>query len=145
MHKHLGFEIKTLSRMMKQYIDNSEFMKNNANMTGMQGWVLGYLDNHSEEEVFQKDVESQFRIRRSTATELLKVMEKGGLIQRVPIERDARLKKIIMTPLAKELTRKSMETIDEAESTLTKGFTEEEVELMFSFLNRCKANLSRED
>lgn len=141
MEKKLGYEIKRLSRLMKQYIDNSDFMKGNANMTGMQGWVLRYLSFKEGQDIFQKDVEREFRIRRSTATELLKVMESGGLIQRVPVKEDARLKKIIITPYGQQLNLKCEEVILQAEEQLTSGFSKQEIELMFELINRCKQNL----
>ncbi len=33
-------------------------------------------------EIFQKDIEAEFNIRRSTATGILKLMEKNGFINR---------------------------------------------------------------
>ena len=45
-------------------------------------------------DTFQKDIESEFSINRSTTSEMLKLMCKKGMIQRVPVAHDARLKKI---------------------------------------------------
>ena len=93
MRRNLGYEIKTLARMMKQCIDATEFMKTNEQMTGMQGRVPGYFTHHEGQEIFQRDLETEFRVRRSTMTQLLNTMESGGLIERVECEKDRRLKK----------------------------------------------------
>lgn len=90
----IGFRIKTLSRMIKKEIDNTPTFRQNENLTGIQGWVLRFLYDKEKagEDVFQRDVERTFQIRRSTATELFNTMEQNGYVVRTPVERDARLK-----------------------------------------------------
>lgn len=144
MRKPLGYEIKTLSRMMKQCIDNTEFMRTNEQMTGMQGWVLGYFTRHEGEDIFQRDLEAEFRVRRSTMTQLLNTMERGGLIERGECETDRRLKKIVPTLLAKDYMRRSDDAIRDAEAQLTRGFSGEELDTFYSFIERCKYNLGGE-
>ena len=141
MRRNLGYEIKTLARMMKQCIDATEFMKTNEQMTGMQGRVLGYFTHHEGQEIFQRDLETEFRIRRSTMTQLFNTMESGGLIERVECEKDRRLKKIVPTPLACDYMRRSEEAIKMAESQLIRSFSKEEIDTFYSFIERCKYNL----
>ena len=93
--------------------------------------------------MFQKDVEGEFSIRRSTATELLKTMEAGGLIRRIPVHYDARLKKIVLTERAAEVRRQLQERVERTERELTKGFSEAELDAFFDYVARFKANLSQ--
>lgn len=144
MKRPLGYEVKTLARMMKQRIDDTEFMRTNEQMTGMQGWVLGYFTRHDGEEIFQRDLEAEFRVRRSTMTQLLNTMESRGLIERVEYEKDRRLKKIVPTTLAREYMERSIEAINEAEAQLTQGFSQQELDTFYSFIERCKYNLGGE-
>lgn len=130
--------------MMKQRIDDTEFIRTNEQMTGMQGWVLGYFTRHDGEEIFQRDLEAEFRVRRSTMTQLLNTMESRGLIERVEYEKDRRLKKIIPTTLAREFMERSIEAINEAEAQLTQGFSQQELDTFYSFIERCKYNLGGE-
>ncbi|MFR3345644.1 MAG: MarR family transcriptional regulator [Anaerobutyricum sp.] len=60
----------------------------------MQGWIMGYLYDHKGGEIFQRDIEAQFYIARSTITYLVKQMEQKGYIARVAVERDCRLKRL---------------------------------------------------
>ena len=53
-------------------------------------------------DIYQKDVEKEFQIRRSTATGTLQILEKNGFIRREPVKQDARLKKLVPTDKAKE-------------------------------------------
>ena len=144
MKRPLGYEVRTLARMMKQRIDDTEFMRTNEQMTGMQGWVLGYFTRHDGEDIFQRDLEAEFRVRRSTMTQLLNTMESRGLIERVECEKDRRLKKIVPTMLAREYMERSIEAINEAEAQLTQGFSQQELDTFDSFIERCKYNLGGE-
>ena len=64
----------------------------------MQMHVLRYiLMSTLHRDVYQKDIEEEFQIRKSTATGILKLMEKHGFIRRESAQQDARLKRIVPT------------------------------------------------
>ena len=55
-------------------------------LTSHQGHILFYLNrrvNINHEEVHQKDIEEEFHLSKSTVSELLKRMEKKGLIVKI--------------------------------------------------------------
>ena len=112
-------------------------------MTGIQIWVLNFLFRSAGKDVYQRDVEREFNIRRSTATELLKTMERGGLIRREPVSFDARLKKIVLTDYAEEIRKQLQAQIRKTEEQMTEGFSDEELETFFSFVERFKNNLKK--
>ena len=66
--------------------------------TEMQGMLLGFLCHNRDQEIFQKDLEEAFYIRRSTASRLLKRLEEEGFVMRCSVSRDARLKQVMATP-----------------------------------------------
>ena len=45
-------------------------------VTPMHGWIMEYLYRHSETPVFQRDIEREFSITRSTVTNILQLMER---------------------------------------------------------------------
>ena len=49
-------------------------------VTPMHGWIMEYLYRHSETPVFQRDIEREFSITRSTVTNILQLMERKGYI-----------------------------------------------------------------
>ena len=65
--------------------------------TPMHGWIIEYLYRHREEQVFQRDIEREFSITRSTVTNILQLMERKGYIQRQSVPQDARLKQLVLT------------------------------------------------
>lgn len=143
--KTIGFEVKSLVNLIKRCIYESAAESGLAGLTGVQGWIIGYLHKQMNDPdrpgVFQRDIEKEFKIRRSTATGILKLMEKNGLLTREPVEFDARLKKLILTPKAIALHGQIMEKIMEVESRLCNGLTDEEVNTFIMLIEKIKRNL----
>ena len=141
--RRIGFEVKAVSNQVKQCIDQTIAQSGTVGVTGMQGWIIGYLYRHRDAEgMFQHDVEREFHIRRSTATGLLQRMERDGLIVRSHILADARRKNISLTQKAIDIHENVMRAIDQVEESITRGLTGEEVETLFSLLAKVKQNLA---
>ena len=94
--REVGFAVMMLSHQLRRYVD--EHRSPGLRLTHMQGRILGMLDHSGDKDVFQRDLERTFQVRRSTATAILQVMERDGLITRRPVPYDARLKKLVLTP-----------------------------------------------
>ena len=141
--RHVGPAVRTLSHRIGQVLNNIPAVRDNKNMTGIQVWILNFLFRRGQEPTFQRDVEAEFTIRRSTATEILKQMEKGGLIRRVPVEYDARLKKIELTDYAEVVKQQLERQVRRTERRLTEGFSEEELDAFFSYVCRFQENLAK--
>ena len=141
--RHIGYMVKSLNRRLNQVLSNIPAIRENETLTGIKTWVLHFLFRNTDRDIFQRDVEAEFKIRRSTATELLKAMERGGLICRVPVEYDARLKKIVLTEYAQEIRKQIGAQIERAEAQMTEGFTQEELERFFGYIDRMCANLEK--
>jgi DNA-binding MarR family transcriptional regulator len=123
----------------------TEVIKESQELTGMHGFVLGYLYNHQDEEVYQKDLEKRFEIRRSTATQILSLMEKNGLVLRQPVPRDARLKRLVLTEKAIEMHKEVVKEIEAIDSLLIAGVTEKELQTFFAVIDKVKANLTAKE
>ncbi|MFK4329108.1 DNA-binding MarR family transcriptional regulator [Bacillus sp. RC97] len=87
----VGLELRTLVNLMRRQMNHSTctILTERDNLTVMHGWAISYLCEKQDIDVFQKDFEREFSIRKSTASRILKSMENNGLI--------ARLKKIVLT------------------------------------------------
>ena len=107
----------------------------------MNGWAIGYLYDNKDKDIFQKDFENKFSIRPSTASNILKTMEQKGLIQRISVESDARLKKIVLTDKAIEIHKKVIKEIENREKRLKSGIQEEELQVFFSVMKKLSANM----
>lgn len=143
--RKLGFELHRASRMVKRYIDSDAARIYEEKMTITHGWAVGYFYNNRDRDIFQKDLEQEFDIRRSTASNILSLMEKNGLIKRQGVPNDARLKKITLTDKAIEVQKRIEENFDKMEITMRKGISDDELEIFFNVLDKICNNLERND
>lgn len=127
-----------LSNKLRRKLD---MLSSRKEFSGSQGRTLHFLLAQTED-VFQKDIEEEYSIRPSTATELLKQMEKNGLITREPVSYDNRLKKIVLTDKALMYKRQVVNDLTRLEETLTKDIPEEKMEVFFEVLEKMMDNLS---
>ena len=141
----LGFQIRTLSHLVKRMVDQTAFSGKDAHPTGVQGWILGYLYTNQDKDVFQRDIQQQFSIRRSTVTGILQLMEKNGLITRSSVDRDARLKKLELTPYAIELHERVGRSIRQVETSLAESLSPEEKQEFIRLCEKIRASLLNSD
>lgn len=138
--KRIGFELKKITTRMKRILD-LQCADSREPITGVQGWIVAYVCNNPDRDVFQRDIEEMFRIRRSTATGILNGMQAAGLIFRRAVDYDARLKKIVPTEKAVILHGKAKKALDEFESNLKKNIPEGKLAVFFEVLARIGRNL----
>ena len=145
MNRSIGMECRCVSNLVRRKMGETDAIKVSQELTGMHGFVIGYLYNNQQQEVYQKDLEKRFEIRRSTATQMLTLMEKNGLILRQPVPHDARLKKLVLTDKAIELHKQVVKEIEKVESLLTSGITQDELATFFAVMDKVKANLTSKE
>ena len=143
MKYRLGFEISRTSRLIRRHLDNGATKSYIDKLTGTHGRALGYFWHNRNRDIYQKDFEKEFNIRRSTASTMLSLMEKNGLITREGVPHDARLKKIILTDKAKEIQKYVDRSLDTFEEKLSEGITDEEAVTFMTVLGKIKSNLER--
>lgn len=138
----LGREIRCTEHMIKRRFCQMESEDCQQPLTAGQGVILGYIVHCGKEEVFQKDIEQLFNIRRSTATVTLQKMEQAGLIQRVAVESDARMKKIVVTQQGLREESRMEKRLVAMETEISKGISEQEKEVFLAVLHKINRNLS---
>lgn len=141
MQNEVGWKIHALSNLLGRKIEADKRRMGLEEITPMQTWVVRYLYEHRDRDIFQKDMEQDFSITRSTVTGILQLMEKNGLIRRVGVPQDARLKKLMLTDAGESVYHRVVRHIEETEKTLVKGMTEEEVGQLFILFEKIRKNL----
>ena len=143
--RRIGFELHRSSRIVKRYMDNDASKGYVEKITGTHGWVIGWLYNNRHRDVFQKDFEKEFDIRRSTASKILSLMESNELLIRESVPGDARLKKITLTKKALEVQKIVENAFGKMEEKIKEGISDEELTVFFSVLDKVNKNLERND
>lgn len=144
MERAIGAELRRLSNLSCRYFEQQSNKKRVEAITGTNGWIIGFIAHQEEkgQEVYQRDLETRFGITRSTASKVVNLMVQKGLIQQESVPGDKRLKRLVLTERALEIKQMMDEDHRRFESTLRKGFSEDEVEQLFYLLGKLKQNLT---
>ena len=104
--------------------------------TPMHGWIIEYLYRHRDAAVFQRDIEREFSITRSTVTNILQLMERKGYITRRSVEQDARLKQLVLTEKGRQFHENTMLALHQTDEYVASLLTEEENTELLRLLNK---------
>ena len=139
---HIGKYVNKLSKDIR-YACNSYLVSRGASITGEQCRLLGYISCRNErgECVYQRDIERDFQIKRSSVASILGHLEEGGYIIREIDKNDARIKKVIMTESGAELNNALYENILKVEEIISKGMTETEKDEFLRLLKKAIENI----
>lgn len=141
----LGMEIVGTANALRRMTFHTGYDEPSAedSPTSMQQWFLSYIWEHgSDQNVFQKDIEEAFQVRRSTATEILKAMERKALIIRISIPEDKRKKKILLTDKALALCQENEKKIMQTEKQIIRGLSNDEIVSFMQILKKIQNNIT---
>ena len=136
----IGYRMRLIHNCIHKHMEAKRHA-NKDDVTGMQRWILIYLKKQGEKEIYQKDIEQEFRVSRATASNMLQLMERKGLITRETASCDARQKKLMLTPEARKLLDRAEQDIYEMEARIQDGFSEEEKKKLREYLDRIMKNI----
>ncbi|WP_407389623.1 MarR family winged helix-turn-helix transcriptional regulator [Carnobacterium jeotgali] len=142
--KEIGMELRKLMNFIHRNVKSSKGEDETFPMTKMQGMIVGFLNNSKQEDVFQKDIEKKFSMRRSTTSKMLKNMEEKGIVERISIEQDARMKKLQLSEKGQSVVEDVSREYQRIENLLTDGLTEEELEQFFAILYKMQQNMLKD-
>lgn len=141
--KDVGKYLQMLSRQIKRRMDKSV---SEYEITGKQVSILLYIYEESKKrDIYAKDIEVAFDMRRASVTGILQLMEKNGIIKREENNQDARLKKLILTTKAKEARNKLKKEIIQVEKILTKDISKKDLETFITIMQKMSFNLCQEE
>jgi len=137
----LGFRIRSLWQQIKRLMNRHLTENNGHGLTGMQFAIVSYIARESaERDIFQKDLEQKFDIRKSTVSGILNTMERDGLLLRETVPYDARLRKMMLTEKALQAKENTEQVIDSVENQLSKGLSQEEIVTFLEILEKIAKN-----
>ncbi len=115
--------ISILANRMRREIDALSFR---GQYSGAEGKALHFILAHDDSEVFQKDLEDEFGLRPPSASALVKKLEQDGLINRVPVSYDGRLKQIVPSEKARQYREKVLRDVQDLEDRLLRDIPEQD-------------------
>lgn len=133
--KAIGLLSHQISRVLDPTLSGYDITGNHC------GFLLFLLSRYPYIDTYQRDIEIEFNIRRSTATSVLNVMEKKGLIKRIDDENDKRMKKIFVTDKGVSLKPVAEYIIRSHEEKISAGIPKEDLALAIKVIEKMRKNL----
>lgn len=138
----IGYAMKLVNNQIRRNLDLRFAAAGFEEVSAMQGPILGFITEKSMQgDVYQKDIEKRFNIRRSTATVALQSMEQRGLLRRESVEGDGRLKKIVLTQKAMLVNEEIHQMIDVFHADIEQGISPKEKAEFLRILTIVQKNL----
>lgn len=141
----VGRELKKTHNLIARVIEDTQKpqTKRGCCVSFMTRKIIDFLYRNQSKQVFQRDIEKEFSLRRSSASQLLSKMEEGGYIVRLTSQKDKRLKAIVLTDKAEKKCADFKKGITRFEESLIDGLSSEEVEAFLKTLYKIQDNVQK--
>lgn len=139
MSRKIGKEMREVQQLLHRKYELKKEQQSEK-LTQVQVHVLMYIHRH-DGQVFQKDIEQHLKVRRSTASQILNVLERESYVERMRLESDARMKEIVVTDKTLALIDSMEKHMKETESMLRVNISDNDMETFFKVIDQIKENL----
>ncbi len=142
----MGHTIADFRNLLNQIEQISETIAKEydvEHLAGPQGWALSFIAERSDIETFVKDIETELKISKSVASNLVKRMERNGFIQVLPSQFDKRYKRLVLTEKGQSKICHLKAFHDEMHHSLLGGIQKEDFDLVKQVANQLKENIQR--
>lgn len=137
----IGKNICTLSDKIKRRTGCVYLLEK---LTGMQSCILSYI-GECKGDIYAKDIASEFGLSRATISEYIFIMEQNELVEIDEDENDRRLKKIVLTPKGRTISRHIRTKFKIIDCQMTKGLSDDEKDFFIALLEKISNNLEEAD
>lgn len=139
--EHIGFYLRILQNEVMRFCYQKARQRGLDKVTLSNGWILMTLYENRQRDMFQKDIEAECGIARSTVTGVVKLMERKGLLRRESVPYDARLRKLVLTEKGLYVREMMAEIFEECEIALSAGMSESDRKDFIGILQKLLGNL----
>ena len=114
-------------------------------MGGPQGQVIRFLDRreHEQELTLIKDIEQEFKITKSVASNLVKRMVQNGLVELEGSPSDKRAKFVHLTEKSRSQMKQVKSFFDRMNRSLLDGISEENLAIFEEVMGQLQANVEK--
>ena len=114
-------------------------------MGGPQGQVIRFLDRreHEQELTLIKDIEQEFKITKSVASNLVKRMVQNGLVELEVSPSDKRAKFVHLTEKSRSQMKQIKSFFDRMNRSLRDGISKENLAIFEEVMGQLQANVEK--
>lgn len=136
----LGSLLHDVSRLRRRIYDDRT---RPLGITRSQWWMLWHLSRSRREAPIQAKLAQMLDIGTPAVGDLIRRLERAGLVTRLPDERDRRSMRVRIAPAARTVLDRMAAVATLNNEAIMTGFTDEEAETFLIYLARMKRNLLR--
>lgn len=139
----IGYDLTAVANFFKHSATDIQKKVYPSRLSASNGYILSFLCENEGKDIFQKDIEKEFDIGRSSVSAILNEFEKYNLIERKSVTSDGRLKKVVVTPGAKIINDACKKEINHFFYDLASDLSDDEVKTFVKVLSTMKKNSER--
>jgi DNA-binding MarR family transcriptional regulator len=136
-------QLHRADNMLFRYASRINSQNDVEEITITHGWILCYLNDNRNRNIYQKDIEHTFSVVGSTVTNILQRMEKKGYIRRESVANDARLKRLLLTEEGFAAYEKISHSLQVQKTQVESLLTPKEQEEFLRLLAKIQVGLSQ--
>ncbi len=134
--------VRLIGKLSNEIAHSFNLTSEDNALTNKQRRVLHYIIAQTEHRhIFQRDIEMEFNIRRSSASNMLTNMEKAGFIRREGVNYDGRLKRITITEKGDMIKAEVLNDCKGMEARLVKNISAEDLDRCINVIKKMISNL----
>jgi DNA-binding MarR family transcriptional regulator len=133
-----AFLTNIVGNYLHQELTN-KLSESELNLSKQQLRILFYL--YDEDGISQKQLLESIQLSKISLVKMINDLEEANIVVRVPSENDMRMNRIYLTPLGKKLKAPLLSLIDQHKKEVFKGFSQQEIDLYVSMLQRIVGNI----
>lgn len=114
---------------------------NELGLNAQQGRIIGYIYEHQDNGLIQKNLAEAFNRRDATITSMLKGLEKNGYIERKIPSNNERQKNLYVLPKGEQVIQDVAQMFAKVEHEIVASLTEEEQATLMQLLTKVNQNL----
>ncbi|MDR6725598.1 DNA-binding MarR family transcriptional regulator [Paenibacillus amylolyticus] len=114
---------------------------NELGLNAQQGRIIGYIYEHQDNGLIQKNLAEAFNRRDATITSMLKGLEKNGYIERKIPSDNERQKNLFVLPKGEQVIQDVAQMFAKVEHEIVASLTEEEQATLMQLLTKVNQNL----
>lgn len=139
-YKPLGYKIGEVSRLFHNKVKR---LANDNGISTTYFHIIGFLKRNKENNITQKEICEFMKMKAPTISLTLQSMEQEGYVERIKSESDSRCTYVVLSKKGEELDDKIRGFFQIAENTMKDALTSEELEVLFSCLEKIGKELER--
>lgn len=140
--KLIGTRARKIQNLISRKVENYAATLGDMPVSGPNLFILAYLKENRDRDIFQRDLEKVLSVTKSTCSKVLTVMEAKNLVMRSSVK-DARFNKVTVTQKGIEIVGKFDKYISDLDKEMTAGLSDEQLKTLSDCMDVIEANLNK--